>query len=245
MTTRSTHFLIASTICVGVISLACGGETYGTTLEEHGGLSLILVGEPGCTMDDVARIIQHRVDAMPTVFGVASVDQGALHVQLAGDSLDAAVPAQLFTRQRVEFASVLTTQIGGPGPNGRWLVGEEDPQEYFQVAVETPITNTQIAFAASQLSDFGPQVLITFDDAGAADFAALTEQSIGQKLAIIIDDVIISAPRVAEAIRGGQVTITGIDDDEARWMAAALSQPPLPCDLTLMQTTVIGPTGDL
>ena len=61
-----------------------------------------------------------------------------------------------------------------------------------------------------------PQILVTFDRAGARELGTLTAESVGKKLAIVLDDVIRSAPIVQSTITGGHLVITLGGDDRDR-----------------------------
>ncbi|MDD5433645.1 MAG: protein translocase subunit SecD, partial [Candidatus Pacebacteria bacterium] len=52
-----------------------------------------------------------------------------------------------------------------------------------------------------------PEILLEFNDEGADLFEQITSQNIGKRLAIFIDDALISAPTVNEAISGGKAQI--------------------------------------
>lgn len=67
-----------------------------------------------------------------------------------------------------------------------------------------------------------PQVMVQFTDAGADQFAQLTEQYAGYKLAIVLDDEIRSAPVIQERIAGGRAVVNmGADKDPATLEARA------------------------
>ena len=50
---------------------------------------------------------------------------------------------------------------------------------------------------------------IEFTKSGAARFATATGNSVGKPLAILVDDKLLSAPVVQEAITGGKAMISG------------------------------------
>jgi hypothetical protein len=85
-----------------------------------------------------------------------------------------------------------------------------------------------------------PDVGITFSKAGARRFEALTRAIVGQRLAILLDGKVTSAPVVQEPITGGKARITlgGFKDPltrklEAEELAAALDAGVLPAELEL------------
>ena len=54
-----------------------------------------------------------------------------------------------------------------------------------------------------------PMVAFTLDRYGAQKFGKVTTNNIGKRLAIVLDNKIISAPVIREAITGGSGTISG------------------------------------
>ena len=70
-----------------------------------------------------------------------------------------------------------------------------------------------------------PWIQITFTDAGAKQFAKVTHQNIGKRLAIIIDGRLYSAPTIRSEIRDGKAQITGnFSEQEANDLAAKINQ---------------------
>ncbi len=87
-----------------------------------------------------------------------------------------------------------------------------------------------------------PVVAITFDRKGAARFAAVTGQHVGDKLAIVLDDVVQSAPVIQERIGGGRAIITGLDSmEEAKDLAIVLRAGALPAPLKRLEERSVGP----
>jgi SecD/SecF fusion protein len=55
----------------------------------------------------------------------------------------------------------------------------------------------------------GFEVSITMNDRAAVEWANLTQKNIGKPLAIVMDNVVYSAPNVRGRIDGGKSSITG------------------------------------
>jgi protein-export membrane protein SecD len=86
-----------------------------------------------------------------------------------------------------------------------------------------------------------PIVSITFNDEGAKLFEEITSQHVGEQLAIFLDGVPISSPRINEAISGGQAVISGnFTPEEARELVQNLNFGALPLPITLQSTQTIG-----
>ena len=94
-----------------------------------------------------------------------------------------------------------------------------------------------------------PEVSLSFDREGANLFEKATSQSIGRKMAIILDEKINSAPVIEGRIGGGHARITmgGYSDpfqlqNEAKDLVAVLRTGALPAPLKQTFETQVGPT---
>ena len=84
-------------------------------------------------------------------------------------------------------------------------------ESYITYLVEkrVPLTGESLSSADASFSQNGePEVEVTFDPQGAKDFGTLTEQNVGRRMAIVLDDNVNSAPRINEKIPGGRARIT-------------------------------------
>ncbi|MCH7807461.1 MAG: protein translocase subunit SecD [Proteobacteria bacterium] len=87
-----------------------------------------------------------------------------------------------------------------------------------------------------------PLVRITFDRQGAVRFADATSKNVGKEFAIVLDNEIISAPVIREAIMGGQAQISGsFTIESAKELSALLRAGSLPAPLTLEDQRSVGP----
>ncbi|MDW8105600.1 MAG: protein translocase subunit SecD [Armatimonadota bacterium] len=88
-----------------------------------------------------------------------------------------------------------------------------------------------------------PQVAFEFNAEGARRFGDFTRKHVGEILAIVLDNRIISAPRINEPILGGQGVIEGnFTATEAAELALLLNSGALPVPLEILQTTKVGAT---
>ncbi|MCH8013847.1 MAG: protein translocase subunit SecD [Candidatus Dadabacteria bacterium] len=87
-----------------------------------------------------------------------------------------------------------------------------------------------------------PAVSFTFKGEGASKFGVLTEENIGQRLAIVLDGIIKSAPTIQERITSqGRITGT-FTTDEARDLALVLRSGALPVPVEVEQERTVGPS---
>ncbi|MEE4608008.1 MAG: protein translocase subunit SecD [Desulfobacteraceae bacterium] len=88
-----------------------------------------------------------------------------------------------------------------------------------------------------------PYISLEFNDRGARLFESITRNHVGQQLAIVLDDVVQSAPVIQEAIAGGQAQITGaFSTEDARDLAIVLRAGALPAPVSIAQNMVVGPS---
>lgn len=121
-----------------------------------------------------------------------------------------------------------------------WQIALEDP--YFQSTNLTGkyIKRAQVNFLENTSK---PLIVLQFDEEGAKIFEELTKKNVGKRLAIYVDNMIISAPMVQEAITGGNAQISGnFTLTEAKALAAGLNEGALPVPIQLVSQQLIGPS---
>ncbi|RKZ02157.1 MAG: protein translocase subunit SecD [Candidatus Hydrothermota bacterium] len=88
-----------------------------------------------------------------------------------------------------------------------------------------------------------PIVLLEFDRKGASKFAAVTGANVGRRLAIVLDNLVQSAPVIQERIPGGRARITGFESlDEAKELAIVLRAGALPAPVKIVEERTVGPS---
>ncbi len=120
-------------------------------------------------------------------------------------------------------------------------------RKLFMVKAETPLTGAYLVDARATIGQQQvagqPVVHITFDRTGAALFARITGENVGKRLAIVLDGVVQSAPRIQERIPTGSAQITGIPSlQEAQDLAAILRAGALPVPVRIEEERIVGPT---
>ena len=88
-----------------------------------------------------------------------------------------------------------------------------------------------------------PQVSMSMNTDGARRWAALTKANIDKAIAIVLDGVVYSAPRVNGEITGGQSSITGsFTIEDTKDLANTLMSGRMPAPARIVQEEVVGPT---
>ena len=96
------------------------------------------------------------------------------------------------------------------------------------------------AYQSSQNSSREYAVSLTLTDDGKKKFADATEANVGKQIAIVYDDQILSAPKVNEAITGGQAQITGMSSvEEAQNLASYIRIGSLSLELEELRSSVV------
>jgi protein-export membrane protein SecD len=104
----------------------------------------------------------------------------------------------------------------------------------------TNLSRAQVVFDP-QTSE--PQVQLTFDEAGGKLFEEITQRNVGKQVAIFLDNQIISAPTVQEAITGGQAVINGdFTVQDAKLLSQRLNAGALPVPISLVSQQRVGAT---
>ncbi len=86
-----------------------------------------------------------------------------------------------------------------------------------------------------------PYVSIDFTSKGGRVFATLTEANVGKRMAIVLDDVVRSAPVIREKILGGSAQISGsFTHEDAADLAIVLRVGALPAPVDIIQNMTVG-----
>ena len=220
-------------------------------LDLQGGTSFLLrlVGQDGeeitpTTLDQAIEVIRKRVDQ----FGVsepviAAQGRDRILVQIPGLDTEqlSRTREQLQRVAKLEFAlvhpqsdSVLAQVDAGQGvlPPG-YVVKEyaevvEGKEQTVRLLVKqrADLTGDRVTAANPFYDVQGYGVAMTLDSEGGTIFGDLTANNVGQRLAIMLDGDVQSAPNIRQPIYGGEAVITGrFSDEEARNLASVLENP--------------------
>ncbi len=110
---------------------------------------------------------------------------------------------------------------------------------------KAPLDGGVVTDARVQYSGQGghPEVSMAMNAEGANVWARMTKDNIGKQIAIVLDGMVYSYPRVQSEITGGHSQITGnFDLDEAEDLANVLKSGKLPAPATIIQEQVVGPS---
>ncbi len=102
------------------------------------------------------------------------------------------------------------------------------------------VKDAKVDFNAQGLGE--PKISLSFNGKGTKEFGDLTQQHVGEQLAIVLDGEVLSAPNIREAILSGTAEISGrFKTEEASLLALALRSGSLPAPMHIEEERTIGP----
>ncbi|MDB5698703.1 MAG: secD, partial [Alphaproteobacteria bacterium] len=204
-------------------------------------------------MNTAREVVYNRVDPDGTK-EVTVIRQGdrRILVQVPGLQDPEGLKQLLGKTARLEFKLVNLNVDPAQIAQGRAPVGSQvlpyptNPGGPPAIAVQrrAMVTGDQLIDARQE---FNPQtnepvVSIRFNTAGGRRFARVTQENVGKPFAIILDDVVISAPNINEPILGGSAQISGsFTVESANQLAVALKSGKLPVALKVIEERTVGP----
>ncbi len=113
----------------------------------------------------------------------------------------------------------------------------------YLIYKQTLLTGDRLKEAKVGIDQYNkPAVSIVFDSEGSKIFDRITGDNVGKQLAIVLDGVVHSAPRIQDRISGGNAQITGsFTHDEAAKLAIVLRES-LPAPMKIIQNVTVGPS---
>lgn len=110
---------------------------------------------------------------------------------------------------------------------------------------EAPIYGDVIKSARQDFETFGskPMISMTMKSQASKEWAKMTEKNLKRAVAVVLDDIVYSAPTVQSVIKGGSTQITGnFSIEEAQDVANALQSGKLPAKSHIIQSEIVGPS---
>jgi preprotein translocase subunit SecD len=200
---------------------------------------------------------RRRVDkygvAEPAIY---KQEQDQIALQLPGVKNPQEAIAFIKTAGRLEFKLVdsdpndFQKALAGKVPEGMEILYEERENEVGKIVKQpillykkTLLTGDRLKEAKVGIDQYNkPDVNISFDSEGAKIFDRITGENVGRQLAIVLDGVVHSAPRIQDRISGGNAQITGnFTHDEAAKLAIVLRES-LPAPVKIIQNVTVGPS---
>ncbi|MBU1006443.1 MAG: protein translocase subunit SecD, partial [Candidatus Omnitrophica bacterium] len=249
-------------LALGVVVFALAGmlplkERINLGLDLQGGMHLVLKVDtskiPEEAREDAPNraleIIRNRIDQ----FGVREPliqrqGQNSIVVQLPGiTDRDRAIEligrtALLEFKLAEDDEELNNRAMSGDIPDGYEL--KKTDKETLLLHKETALTgdtlvNAEVKFDQSRFNE--AYIAIEFNSKGAAEFSKITGDNVGNRLAIVLDGKVHSAPRINEKIPSGRASITGsFSVEEAGDLAIVLRAGALPAPIYIEEERTVG-----
>lgn len=158
-----------------------------------------------------------------------------------------------------EYVAKINDALKSKLPAGTEVLFERGKTQPGQEAGRIPyLVNTRADLTGEALSDASvavnpedqrPYVAFSMNPRGAVEFDKLTGESVGKRMAIVLDSIVHSAPVIQSRISGGhgQITLGRSGDGEqimkeAKDLAIVLRAGALPAQLDMLEQRVVGPS---
>ncbi len=194
------------------------------------------------TIAQVIEVVRRRIDELGTTEPVIQ-RQGLNRVVIQVPGADS---AQL--RKLVGKTAQLGFHLVGSQDRKRYtdlsLPYADEPMRRLNIERRAIITGDMLDNAQPSFNQSGqPVVSFRLDAVGARKFCSVTQKNVGKPFAIVLDNEIISAPVINEAICGGAGQISGgFDVKEAADLALLLRAGALPADMEVVEERTVGPS---
>lgn len=189
----------------------------------------------------LAGIIQPALEGN-SMFSVATKDTAVINDILNSENLKANMPSSI--RNFKYYWGNKPVQTKDATTNGKFLSlyalsGDGDNAPLLLGDVIDQATGERNAGSISN----EPIVSMKMNAEGASKWGRITEENVGNSIAIVLDNTVYSAPNINEPIKGGSSQISGnFTLDEARDLANILQAGSLPASSKIVQLEEVGPS---
>ncbi len=189
------------------------------------------------------EVIRRRVDALGTREpSIQRQGDDRLLVQVPGLQDPERLKEILKTTAKLEFRLVAE-----PGQNPSEIEELDQAEEQGKLPIEKTVmvqgedlTDAQPGFDQQRSGE--PVVNFRFNIRGAQKFGDVTSKNVGRLFAIVLDNKVISAPRILTPITGGSGQISGhFTVEQANNLAILLRAGALPAKLNIVEERTVGP----
>ncbi len=204
------------------------------------------------TVQQSLEIIRRRIDEVGTREpNIQRQGTNRILIQVPGLGSAGELKDLIGTTARLTFHPVVrvaASNEANPGP-GNILLPELPPpgqpaNEFYVLEGTSILSGEDLVDAQPSFDQNGrPSVSFRFNAAGARVFGQYTSENVGALFAVVLDDEVITAPQIQEAITGGSGQITGnFTVEESVDLAVLLRAGALPAELVFLQEQTVSPT---
>jgi protein-export membrane protein SecD len=196
-------------------------------------------------LNQTIEVMRRRIDAFGTREpNILRQGNDKIILQVPGESDVNRLKSEVGKTAQMTFHLVLDNPSQASKINPPLILPmEETPTEVLSLEADAIITGDNLVNASLSRDNNGmPAVSFKFDSKGSQKFGQITADNIGRLFAIVLDNNIISAPRIQSAIFGGSGIISGnFTTESAGNLALLLRSGALPVDLKIIEERIIGP----
>jgi len=228
--------IIAATDPNLLVSVKDDGLTIEATLNEMAVADLLTQ-----TINQSIEIVRRRVDELGTT-EPSIARQGERRILLQVPGANAEDLKRIIGKTAKLSFHLVSGEAGGVST--RSLPLADNPTQDVPIQRRAMITGEMLS-GAQPAFDQGGQAVVSFrlNSAGAKRFCDVSRSNVGKPFAIVLDNEVISAPVIREAICGGQGQISGgFTVQTANELALLLRAGALPAPLTVMEERTVGPS---
>ncbi len=193
-------------------------------------------------LDQAIEIVRRRVDEVGTNEpNILKRGNDRILVELPGLDDPMRIKNLLGKTANLSFRFIINSSEDNFGFD---KVEFEETGEIVNVSKRIILSGDNLIDAQPRMDNQNNQTIVSFnlDRVGAKRFGKATTQGVGQRLAILLDGKIISAPRVREPILGGSGQITGdFTFQSATDLALLLRSGALPAPMNIIEERTVGP----
>ena len=206
----------------------------------------------GRAVDQSLEILSKRINASgmtePTIQR-QGIDR--ILIQVPGLQDPARLKQLLGQTAKLQFKLLCESQPAAEGqhppPDCEEVSMKENPQRKMWVQTSSAATVEGEDLNDAQSTFDGrtnePVVSFRFNQKGALRFGKLTQENVGHPFAIVLDNLVVSAPVINEPILGGSGQISGrFTTQEATDLAIVLRSGALPAKLVTVEERTVGPS---
>ncbi|SRR5579885_355845 len=200
------------------------------------------------------EVVRRRIDAMGTKEPtIERQGEDRILVQVPGLQDPERLKTYLGKTAKMTFQLVDESADPAQVAKGIIPIGDEVlPQDSQHGQPQPPlVVEKRVMVSGDRLTDAGvgfdqsrgnqPAVTFRFDSVGAREFGNVTKENVGRRFAIVLDNRIIEAPVIQEAILGGSGQITGdFTVQAATDLANLLKAGALPAPLKIIEERTVG-----
>jgi protein-export membrane protein SecD len=195
------------------------------------------------TVEQSIEVIRRRIDEGGTLEPTI-IRQGEDRIVLQVPGVVDVEEVKRKTRTDAKLTFHMVQGDGGVGavPPTMMDLPQEDSARPLRVEKRALVAGENLVDAQQSFDSSGrPVIAFKFDSVGARKFGDATSKNVGRQFAIVLDNKIISAPVIQDAILGGSGIISGhFTVETARDLALLLRAGALPAPLTVIEERTVG-----